>query len=84
MFIECAEKIGLDLSPHDTDRCHRKGKPKLDKRRKVIVKFTNSKARERAYRARKTLGDGIYVQENLIIFRIKKCHYEARQRVLAI
>ena len=80
--IDIAQKIGLDLSPRDIDRCHRLGKPRHGKDRKSIVKFTNSKARERVYRARKTLGEGIYVQDNLTIFR-EKLSYEARELVRA-
>jgi hypothetical protein len=52
---------------------------KLDNfNRKVIVKFTNSKARQSVYSARKRLGDGIFVQENLTPYR-EYLGYEARK-----
>lgn len=44
----------------------------------MIVKFTNSKARQRFYKARKDLGAGIFAKENLTALR-KKLIYEARQ-----
>ena len=50
------------------------------KNRKVIIKFTNSKARRNQYSARKQLGALIYVQENLTNFR-ESLSYEARQLV---
>ena len=46
----------------------------------VNIKFTNSKARQNLYSARKELGASIYVQENLTNFR-ESLSYEARQLV---
>ena len=53
----------------DIDKCHRKGKPKFNVNRKVIIKFTNSKARDNVYKARKSLTDGLFVQDNLTPYR---------------
>lgn len=62
----------------DIDRCHRKGKFTTGVNRKCIVKFTNSKARDRVYSARKTFGPGVYVMEN-ITRRREHLAYEARR-----
>lgn len=76
-ILDLARKCNVDISSQDIDRCHRKGKYKQQNRR-VIIKFTNSRARRRFYEARKRLGQGIYVQDNLTPFR-EKLSYEARQ-----
>ncbi|KAH3689744.1 hypothetical protein DPMN_192181 [Dreissena polymorpha] len=62
------------------DRCHRVGRKKDGKQRKVIVKFTNSSARPRLYEARRNLKDGVFIQENATKFR-EELAYEARQLV---
>ncbi|KAH3846977.1 hypothetical protein DPMN_089287 [Dreissena polymorpha] len=64
----------------DIDRCHRVGSKKDGKQRKVIVKFTNSSARQRLYEARRNLKDGVFIKENLTKFR-EELAYEARQLV---
>jgi hypothetical protein len=73
-----AKKRGIQLSSSDIDKCHRKGKPKDNYNRKVIVKFTNSKARQRVYNARKEMSHGIFVQENLTPLR-ENLSFQARQ-----
>ena len=80
--LDTFKKAGLTLSSADIDRCHRLGKPKANTDRKVIVKFTNSSARQNVYAARKSLGHGIYVQENLTRLR-QQLSYVARQLVRA-
>lgn len=71
---------GIAISANDIDRCHRRGRPKPNTNRKVIIKFTNSSARQRVYTGRKELGSDIYVQENLTRLR-EKLSFEARQLV---
>lgn len=78
--LSLAQRIKLDLSAADIDRCHRLGRRQLESNRRIIVKFTNSKARQRVYDARKSLGDGIYVQDHLTKLR-GQLAYEARQLV---
>ena len=69
----------LPITGSDIDRCHRKGKYKGNNR-KVIIKFSNSKARQCLYSSRKQLGKSIFVQENITSFR--ECiSYEARKLV---
>ena len=77
-ILNHAKKCKIPLQSSDIDRCHRKGRPKPHVNRKVIVKFTNSKARQRFYQARKDLGAGIFAQKNLTPLR-EKLSYEARQ-----
>jgi hypothetical protein len=72
-----AKKRGIQLSS-DIDKCHRKGKRKDNFNRKVIVKFTNLKARQRVYNARKEMSHGIFVQENLTPLR-ENLSFQARQ-----
>lgn len=79
-IMSVSDKLNLGLSPHDIDKCHRLGKRKGESNRKVIIKFTNSRARDKLYRARKSIGDGIFVQENLTRFR-EQLAFEARQLV---
>lgn len=75
--ITLSDGSKLKITPHDIDRCHRKGKPKQNENRKIIVKFTNSRARQKCYAARKLFGTGVFVQENLTPFR-ERLAYEAR------
>ncbi len=79
-LIEHARKVNIELSAGDIDKCHRKGKPRGEYNRKVIIKFANSKARQRVYEGRKRIGDGIFVTENLTRLR-EHLAYEARQLV---
>ena len=83
LFAKCKLSDGshLPITGSDIDRCHRKGKFK-GHNRKVIIKFTNSKARQSLYIARKQLSSSIYVQENITNFR-ESLSYEARQLVKA-
>lgn len=80
--IFLCETNKVDLSPAEIDKCHRLGRynPDFDKNRRIIVKFATSKARQRIYDARKSLGDGIYVQEHLTRFR-GQLGFEARKLV---
>ena len=84
-FLKLLENVKIDGDPvninsSDIDRIHRKGKYEPHKTRKVIVKFTNSKARQSLFQVKKQLGHGVYVQDNLTIQR--ECiSYEARQLV---
>lgn len=80
IILEHANRCNIALKPEDIDKCHRKGKYKGSGNRKVIVRFTNSKARQRVYEGRRTIGDGIFVQENLTRRR-DQLAYEARQLV---
>ena len=77
-ILEFAKKSKIALKSSDIDKCHRKGKPKMNENRKVIIKFTNSKARDNLYKSRKGLTDGLFVQENLTPHR-EYLGYEARQ-----
>lgn len=77
-LMEYARKSNIDISSADIDKCHRKGKYTNAQNRRVIVKFTNSKARRRFYEGRKSLGRGIYVQDNLTPFR-ENLAYETRK-----
>ena len=80
--IDMLAKANVALKATDIDRCHRKGRRTNGKNRKVIIKFTNSDARQLVYQKRKQLGPSIYVQENLTRFR-EGLSYEARQQVRA-
>lgn len=80
-LLYLAETHNIDIQPSDIDIAHRLGKPKMAVTRSVIVKFTNSKARQRVLSARKRLGS-VYVNEDLTRFR-QSLHYEARQLVRA-
>lgn len=81
-ILEYTRKHNIPLTSSDIDKCHRKGRPKVNINRKVIIKFTNSKARQCVYEARKRMGDGIFVQENLTRLR-EHIGFEARQLVRA-
>ncbi len=78
--LSYTEKLNLGITANDIDRCHRLGKRLGESNRKTVIKFTNSSARYKLYGARKKIGDGIFVQENLTRFR-EKLAYEARQLV---
>ena len=77
-ILAFADKAKIPLKASDIDRCHRKGKPKLNVNRKIIIKFTNSKARDNVYKAMKSLPDGLFVQDNLTPYR-ESLGYEARK-----
>jgi hypothetical protein len=77
-ILQEANRIGIDVKSSDIDKCHRKGKPIDSYNRRVIIKFTNSKARQRMYAARKEMAAGIFVQENLTPHRESLAYY-ARQ-----
>ena len=84
-FLKLIENAKIDgepinITPSDIDRIHRKGKYEPHKNRKVIVKFTNSKARQSLFQVKKQLGHGIFVQDNITITR-EIISYEARQLV---
>lgn len=79
-LLALAKKADIDISSGDIDRCHRLGRQKGATSRKIIVKFTNSTARQRVYNARKKIGSGIFIQENLTRYR-EGLAYEARQLV---
>lgn len=70
----------LDITAADIDKCHRLGVYRVDtpKNRRIIIKFTNSKARQRLWNARKRLGDGIFVAENITRYR-ENLSYQARE-----
>jgi DNA repair exonuclease SbcCD ATPase subunit len=79
-ILEYANKIDLNLNENDIDKVHRLGKWRSDVKvnRRVIVKFTNSKARQRLYNARKSLSSGIFEQDSLTRRR-EQIGYEARK-----
>ena len=78
--LDHAATVGIELSSADIDKCHRRGKRPDDSmsNRRVIVKFTNSKARDRVFAARKQMGDGVFVRESLTPHR-EYLSFRARQ-----
>lgn len=82
--LHLTQTHNVDLTSSDIDRCHRLGRyqPSASVNRRIIIRFTNSKARQRIYDCRRSLGDGIFVQEHLTKFR-SQLAYEARQLVRA-
>ncbi len=41
-----AERLKVDITPADMDRCHRVGRPYQNRPREIIVKLTNYRARK--------------------------------------
>ena len=78
--INLARSRDIPLQSSDIDKCHRKGRynPNKSGNRRVIVKFTNSKARELMFKSRKMFKKGIFIKDNLTPFR-ESLAYEARQ-----
>ena len=70
-ILKRCKEVGVEITSDDIDRCHRKGRfrPEYINQRRTIVKFTNSKARQRVYENRRKFGDGIFVQDNLTPLR---------------
>lgn len=64
MVLDHAVKIGADIQPHDISRSHRVGKPKKDRARPIIVRFTTYNKRRHFYSLRKN-DDKIFVSEDL-------------------
>lgn len=79
-FLTLTGMHNVELTAADIDKCHRLGRfrPEFNKSRRIIVKFANSKARQRIYESRRSLGDGIFVQDHLTKLR-SQLSYEARQ-----
>lgn len=66
---------GLQLTSSVLDRCHKLGnKTASITNRNGIVKFTNPKVRDRVYAAMETLGDWVFVNENVRVAFF--CHQE--------
>lgn len=80
-LLQMAELANVPLLRSDIDKSHRLGKfrPGLSVTRTIIVKFTNSKARDRVMDARKSIG-GVYINEDLSRYR-QHLSYEARTLV---
>lgn len=76
-LLDKARKLNLQLNSCDIDRIHRLGPKSSGKNRRVIVKFTNSKARQRVFNTRKFFGKGLFVQDSLTPFR-SQLSFEAR------
>jgi len=81
-ILRRCQEVGVELTSNDIDRCHRKGRfrPEFINQRLTIVKFTNSKARQRVYENRRKFGDGIFVQENLTPLR-ESLSYRCRKLI---
>lgn len=83
-LLRMAEKVRLPdgstlgIKSDDIDRCHRRGRQKAMVNRKIIIKFSNSTARQKVYSARKLFGDGIFVVESLTRLR-ESLSYQCRQ-----
>ena len=60
IVLDVCKKSGADISIHDIDRSHRVGKLKSGKKREIIVKFVNYKARTRFIMSRKSLREKKY------------------------
>lgn len=59
-------RLGLDVSSPDIDRCHRVGKVKPGYHRALIVKFLSYRVRSKTIKSRRRLkGSGISIQEDL-------------------
>ena len=64
-------QLGLSTTPADISIAHRMPKGKFDKVRPTIVRFTNRRARDMVYKARKhlrlrhDLNSPIYINEHL-------------------
>ena len=65
-FLEFAKKNNIPITVFN--KIHRKGKPKLNVNRKVMIKFMSSKERDNVYKSRKSLSDGLFVQDNITPF----------------
>ncbi|MES9882139.1 MAG: hypothetical protein ABW185_14800 [Sedimenticola sp.] len=78
-LLTLADTYNIPMKPEDIDVAHRVGKPKPGYTRPVIVKFANSKARQRVLTARKSF-DNVYVNEDLTRYR-QSLHYYARKLV---
>lgn len=81
-LLSMAAKYNIELNNNDIDKSHRVTKFKLNVSRPILVKFTNSSARQRVMDARKSLGPGVFVQEDITMFR-QNLSYQARQLVRA-
>lgn len=79
-ILNYAKDANIDLSSTDIDKALRLGKQKSNSpvNRRVIVKFTNSKARQKIYKARKTFPNGKFVLESLTRKR-EQLAFEARK-----
>jgi hypothetical protein len=79
-IIDFCESNEIDVKASDIDKVHRLGRWRNDAtiNRRVIVKFTNSKARYRLYSARKSLPNRIFIQESLTKKR-QQLAFSARQ-----
>lgn len=80
-LLQMAASANIPLLPADIDKSHRLGKPRVGLNRTVIVKFANSKSRDRVLNARKDVG-GIYINEDISRYR-QDLSYEARKLVRA-
>lgn len=78
-LLTLAETNGIAIKSEDIDIAHRLGRPRPGFTRPVIVKFSNTKAKQRVLAARKTLGN-VYINEDLTRFR-QTLHYHARALV---
>ena len=78
MVHEIAWNCGVSLPPWAIDRSHRVGKPKPNKPRDILVKFTGYRPREAVFNARANLGRSkIYINEDLTA-KNSELFYKAR------
>ena len=78
MVHEIAWNCGVNLPPWAIDRSHRVGKPKPNKPRDILVKFTGYRPREAVFNARANLGRSkIYINEDLTA-KNSELFYKAR------
>ena len=78
MVHEIAWNCGVSLPPWAIDRSHRVGKPKQNKPRDILVKFTGYRPREAVFNARANLGRSkIYINEDLTA-KNSELFYQAR------
>ncbi len=80
-LLQMAEKANIPLLASDIDKSHRLGKPRPNAsfNRTIIVKFSNSKARDRVIDARKSVGS-VYINEDLSRYR-QNLAFEGRKMV---
>lgn len=74
-----AREANIPLHQSDIDKSHRLGKPRDGFNRTVIVKFSNSKARDRVLAAKKSVNN-IYINEDLSRYR-QNLAFDARKLV---
>ena len=83
LIIGLARDLKVDMCKADIDRCERVGKPRLGRKRKILVEFASMSARQDLFMKRRGLRkigtwDGVYINEELTPYR-EELSYHARR-----